>query len=77
LLTLGKRIQPEEYGCYQYLAYSDDWGDEVMFDLDPKKRYFALKIDKNRLGDKDKIMLFDYNLDYNIWSNIGYIVKKQ
>jgi uncharacterized protein YciU (UPF0263 family) len=77
LLTLGKRIQPEEYGCYQYLAYSDDWGDEVVFDLNPKKRYFALKIDKNRLGDKDKIMLFDYNLDYNTWDNIGYIIKKK
>ena len=76
LLTLGKRIVSEDYYKYQYVAYSDEWGDEVLYDLDPKKRYFSLKIDKNRLGDKDKIMLFDYNLDYNTWDNIGYIVKK-
>lgn len=77
LLTLGKRINPEEYGMYQYIAYSDEWGDEVAYDLDPQKRYFSLKIDKNRLGDKDKIMLFRYSLDHNIWDNIGYIVKKK
>lgn len=77
LLTLGKRITVEEYPLYQYLAYDDSWGEEVAYDLDPKKRYFSLKIDKNRLGDKNRIMLFEYNLDYNIWNNIGYIVKKQ
>ena len=77
LLTLGKRITPEEYGYYQYMTYDDSWGEEVACDLDPKRRYFAIKIDKNRLGDKSRIMLFDYNLDTNEWINIGYIVKKQ
>ena len=77
LLTLGKRIMPEEYGCYQYMTYDDAWGDEVACDLNPKLKYFALKIDKNRLGDKDRIMLFDYNLDTNVWSNVGYIIKKK
>ena len=76
LLTLGKRITPEEYYKYQYVAYSDEWGDEVLYDLDPKLKYFALKIDKNRLGDKDKIMLFRYSLDHNTWDNVGYIVQK-
>lgn len=76
LLTLGKRITTEEYGLYQYMAYNNEWGDDVAYDLDPGKRYFSLKIDKNRLGDKDKIMLFEYNLDYNTWNNIGYIIKK-
>lgn len=77
LLTLGKRINIEEYPNYQYIAYDDNWGEEVAYDLDPKRKYFALKIDKNRLGDKDKIMLFDYNLDTNVWDNIGYIVKRK
>jgi hypothetical protein len=76
LLTLGKRIKAEEYPMYQYLTYDDNWGEEVAQDLNPQKRYFALKIDKNRLGDKDKIMLFEYNLDYNVWNNVGYITKK-
>ena len=77
LLTLGKRINADEYNNYQYMAVNDDWGEAVAYDLDPKKRYFSLKIDKNRLGDKDKIMLFDYNLDYNVWNHVGYIIKKQ
>ena len=77
LLTLGKRINADEYNTYQYKAVNNDWGEEVVYDLDPKKRYFSLKIDKNRLGDKDKIMLFDYNLDYNVWNHVGYIIKKQ
>ena len=76
VLTLGKRITLEEYPNYQYIAFDDSWGEEVAFDLDPKKRYFSLKVDKNRLGDKDRIMLFDYNLDTNIWENVGYIIKK-
>lgn len=77
LLTLGKRITAEEYPQYQYVTYDDSWGEEVAHDLNPQKRYFSLKIDKNRLGDKDRIMLFDYNLDTNVWDNIGYIVKKR
>ena len=77
LLTLGKRITAEEYHMYQYLSYDENWGEEVAQDLDPQKRYFSLKIDKNRLGDKDRIMLFEYSLDHNIWNNIGYIIKKQ
>ena len=47
LLTLGKRITAEEYPLYQYLAYDESWGEEVAYDLDPQKRYFSLKIDKN------------------------------
>lgn len=76
LLTLGKRIKEEEYHKYQYIAYNDAWGEAVAYDLDTKKRYFGIKPDKNRLGDKDKVMLFEYNLDYNIWNNVGYVVKK-
>ena len=79
LLTLGKRITIEEYHEYQYIPWENDeqWGEQIPQDLDPGKRYFSLKIDKNRLGDKDKIMLFEYSLDHNIWDNVGYIVKKQ
>jgi replicative DNA helicase len=77
LLTLGKRITPEEYPSLQYLAYDESWGEEVTQDLDPNYKYFALKIDKNRLGSKDKIMLFRYCLDTNVWDNVGYVIKKQ
>lgn len=77
LLTLGKRIKDEEYHMYQYLAYNDDWGEEVAHDLDPKQRYFSLKIDKNRMAEKDKILLFSYDLNLNVWDNVGLLIKKQ
>ena len=77
LLTLGKRITAEEYGQCQYLAYDDSWGDEVAYDLDPKKRYFGLRVDKNRLSEKDKILLFEYDLNLNIWNNVGLLIKKK
>ena len=77
LLTLGKRINPEEYHMYQYTAYDDNWGEEVAHDLDPQKKYFSLRIDKNRLAEKDKILLFHYDLNYNFWENVGLLVKKK
>ena len=79
LLTLGKRINAEEYHDYQYVPFDDDeqWGEKIPQDLDPGKKYFALKIDKNRLSEKDKILLFDYDLNYNFWNNLGLLVKKQ
>jgi replicative DNA helicase len=77
LLTLGKRINPEEYHMYQYLAYNDDWGEEVAHDLNPCKKYFSVRIDKNRLSEKDKILLFDYDLNFNTWYNVGLLIKKK
>ena len=75
-LMLGKRIDREEYHKYQYIS-TDDWGQPTEHDLDPNKRYFALKIDKNRGGNKDFMPLFEINLDYNLWNEIGYIIKKK
>jgi hypothetical protein len=81
LLVLGKKINPEEYHKYQYEPYddtlSDTWGESTMKDLDPSRYYFGVKIDKNRLGERNKVLLFDYNLNYNIWSNCGILHKKR
>lgn len=80
LLILGKKIPPEDYNKYQYMPFDGDldqtWGDPVPLDLNPKKRYFGEKIDKNRLGQRSVVMLFEYNLDYNVWKNIGILQKK-
>lgn len=75
-LMLGKRIDKEEYHKYQYVS-TDDWGASKNHDLDPSKRYFAIKIDKNRGGNKDFIPLFEINLDYNLWVEVGYLIKKK
>ncbi len=77
LLTLGKRITLEEYGNYQYIAYNDEWGEDVTYDLDTNKKYFSIKIDKNRLSERDKILLFDYDLNFNVWNNVGLLIKKR
>jgi hypothetical protein len=80
LLVLGKKIAPEEYHKYQYEPYDgeldDSWGEPTVQDLNPEKFYFGVKIDKNRLGERNKVMLFEYNLNYNIWRNIGMLQKK-
>lgn len=75
-LTIGKRLDKSIYHKYQYISENDSWGEPVASELDLSKQYFAIKIDKNRSGSKDKIMLFEINLDYNTWVNIGYLIKK-
>lgn len=76
ILTLGKRLNKEEYGKYQMIASADTWGEPVAENLDPEKTYFGIKVDKNRAADKDKVMLFEINLNYNTWDNIGYLIKR-
>lgn len=75
-LMLGKRIDKEEYHKYQYISIND-WGESKAHDLDQSKRYFGLKVDKNRGGNKDFIPLFEINLDYNLWVEVGYLIKKK
>lgn len=75
-MTLGKKINKEEYHKYQIVNENENWGEPVTEDLDYSKQYFAIKADKNRDGDKDKIMAFEIDLNYNIWDNIGYLIKK-
>lgn len=74
-LMLGKRIDREDYHKYQYMSVSD-WGEITPNDLDMNKRYFAIKVDKNRGGNKDYLPLFEFNLDYNTWYEVGWLVKK-
>ena len=76
ILTLGKRIDKEEYYKYQYICPTD-WGAKTPNDLDYNKQYFALKVDKNRGGNKHRMPVFEINLDYNTWNEVGYLVKKK
>lgn len=81
LLVLGKKIAPEEYHKYQYEPYDDDlsdsWGEPTLKDLNAEKFYFGIKIDKNRLGERNKVLLFEYNLNFNEWKNIGLLQKRK
>lgn len=79
ILTLGKKLAKEEYHKYQYIPFeiNEQWGEQVPENLDLSNDYLAVKIDKNRAGNKDKIILFEINLDLNTWNNVGYLVKKK
>ena len=77
ILNIGKKLNKEDYHKYQVVLEVDSWGEPVIEDLDLSKQYFCIKVDKNRAGSKDKIMLFEINLNFNTWVNIGYIIKKQ
>lgn len=73
-MLLGKRLYPEEYHKYQYIAHSD-WGNPIPKNLDISKKYFAIKPEKNRGGSKSVMPLFEYDLDYNVWDEVGYLIK--
>ncbi len=75
VLLLGKRIDKNDYQKYQYLEYNT-WGDPIRRNLDVKKTYFALKIDKNRSGNKNILPLFEIDLDRNIWKEIGALIYR-
>ena len=75
-LNIGKRLKKEDYHNYQMVMENDLWGEPVTKDLDLKKQYFCIKPDKNRAGDKDKVMLFEIDLNLNVWKNVGYIIKR-
>lgn len=81
ILTLGKKILPEEYNKYQYIPFDDDtdelWGEVTEIDLNPDKKYFAQILDKNRLAERGKVLLYEYDLNENTWKNVGLLVKKR
>lgn len=47
----------------------------MVRDLDVNKRYYIGNVDKNRFGQKKKL-LFELNLDTNVWVELGEAVKK-
>lgn len=73
-LSLGKRLNKEDYHKYKYIPIGC-WGEEAYENLNPNKTYYGVKVDKNRGGNKNGIILYDVDLDYNIWSNIGALVR--
>lgn len=75
-LILGKRLSKEEYCKYKVVPNNKDWGTST-WELNLGKTYYALKIDKNRGGDKDKIPVLEVDLNLNTWKEIGYLIKSK
>ena len=65
---------------YKDFQYSKNEVDTEFFDIknyeDPDERYYACVVDKNRAGAKPKL-LFNLNLAYNRWVELGYLSLKQ
>lgn len=80
-LTMGRRLKVDEYHLCQYIPFDTEkrlmWGQPIEIDLNEDKAYFAIKIDKNRIGRRADIILFEIDLDINKWNCIGYLVKKK
>lgn len=75
-LILGKRLIKEEYHKYKIVPHKNiDWGEVSEIDLDLNKIYYAIKVDKNRSGSKDKIPMLEVDLDKNTWVEVGYLIK--
>jgi len=73
-LFLFKEIQKGEFHKYGYVSTSD-WGTKTVHNLDENKRYYCCVCDKNRFGRRCKL-LFEVDLDLNVWMEIGELVKK-
>ena len=77
MLTLCKKINPEEYYKYQYIPFEENsWGEPIAVDLPTDKKVFCQVIDKNRLSERGKVLVYFYDLNTNVWENVGLLVKK-
>lgn len=76
-LVLGKRLSKEEYHKYRVVPNEGIvWGNSnEPIELNLTKTYYALKIDKNRGGNKTKIPILEVDLDKNTWLEVGYLIK--
>jgi hypothetical protein len=83
-LLLAKEIELDDYHKYTYTNGEKGWGTQgddelVKHNLDPKKRYYIFVTDKNRVGEKKKL-LFSLDLNTNVWIEEGiadYIHNKK
>lgn len=74
-LELAKEIPKSDFGKYGYYLSDDDWGNNIICDLKEGRRYYVFNTDKNRFGEKKKIV-FEVDLDLNTWIEMGEFAKK-
>ena len=73
-LFLSKEIPLNKFHKYKYKC-GTDWGESTEHELDPTKRYYCFVCDKNRFGAKKRV-LFEVDLDLNIWNEVGELIVK-
>jgi replicative DNA helicase len=79
VMLLNEEIKKEDFDKYQYMPFESSdslmWGEPVPMELNKDKRYLAGVVDKNRKGEKC-ILLFEFDLNFNTWLNVGKLIKK-
>ena len=73
-LFLFKEIPKGDFHKYGYMT-TTDWGTNTVHNLDERKRYYCCVTDKNRFGNKPRL-LFEVDLNYNTWIEIGELIKR-
>ncbi len=76
-LCLFKQISKDSFKDYEYSEVEEAKKyKELKVYQDPDVRYYACVVDKNRAGEKPKL-LFKLNLAYNEWFELGHLRMKQ
>ena len=74
-MALCKEVPPADFYKYRYIQTDEKWGNETECELKAGKRYYVANVDKNRFGCKKKV-LFDVDLDFNTWIEVGELRRK-
>ena len=76
-LIMIKQIDRDDYHKYEYKKTNDpDWGSAVTCSLSPAKTYYCFVMDKNRSGEKKRV-LFEVNLNLNTWVECGELRRRR
>lgn len=74
-LILAKEIEKRDYKKYVYIKPNSDWGKPAIHELDENKRYYIAVVDKNRFGERKRV-LFEVDLNLNTWIEVGEVLRK-
>lgn len=75
-LVMIKQIDKENYYKYECKKKNEeDWGSSVVSTLSPKKNYYCFVVDKNRGGEKPRV-LFEVDLNLNTWKECGMLRRR-
>ena len=75
MMLLSVHLKKEEYHKYKIITLDGKWGKSSTIDLNVDKRYVASVVEKNRLGRKDVVPVYEVNLDLNTWIEVGELIK--
>ena len=74
-LIMIKEISKRDYHKYEYSFDDPEWGSAQHVPLNNDKRYYCFVVDKNRGGEKPKL-LYEIDLNLNTWREVGLLHRK-